>query len=268
MIGQSSGWGLIIGGGQHNTIQCNFIGTDATGTASHGNYEGGVNLNGAAYNLIGTNGDGIHDEAERNLLSGNENGSYWGAAGIAIWGVGSDYNVVAGNYIGTDVTGTLPLGNTGGNNDGIGVWIGSQHNLIGTNGDGIADTAERNVIAANGLNGGIVISGTDAQFNVVAGNYIGTDVTGTQTLGFQVYGVSILGRASYNRIGTDANGIGDAAEGNLISGNPYAGVCIGDSDSSPVSYNTVFGNRIGVAAADLTPLGSEVGVLIESAVVH
>ena len=58
-------------------------------------------------NIIGTDNDSTNDTAERNLISGN-----W-QAGVRIE---ADANTVAGNYIGTDVTGTLDRGNSG---DGI-----------------------------------------------------------------------------------------------------------------------------------------------------
>jgi titin len=46
---------------------------------------------GAASNLVGTNGDGVNDVSERNLLSGNL------FAGVWITGQGTMGNAVAGN---------------------------------------------------------------------------------------------------------------------------------------------------------------------------
>ena len=68
--------------------------------------------NGAQSNVIGTNGDGKGDDAERNVISAN---AY---QGVYIGGAGTNLNVVAGNLIGVDETGTTAMGN--GNN---GVWI-------------------------------------------------------------------------------------------------------------------------------------------------
>ena len=72
--------------------------------------------------MIGTNGDGNGDAAERNVISGNA------SQGVYIGGTGTNFNVVAGNLIGVDITGANALGN--GNN---GVWIadGAQSNRIG-----------------------------------------------------------------------------------------------------------------------------------------
>ena len=59
-----------------------------------------------------TNGDGVADAAEPNVISGNLND------GIYLCDHGTEKNVVAGNFIGTDVTGTLALGNAG---HGVGI---------------------------------------------------------------------------------------------------------------------------------------------------
>ena len=61
-------------------------------------------------------------------------------------------------------------------------------NTVGTNGDGVTDASEGNVIAANG-NVGIEIQGTAATSNVVAGNSIGTDKAGDTGLGNHNTGV-------------------------------------------------------------------------------
>ena len=57
---------------------------------------------------IGTDGDGNFDIAERNVISGNS------AAGIIIGASSVTNAIIAGNYIGTDVSGLLPLGNSTG----------------------------------------------------------------------------------------------------------------------------------------------------------
>ncbi len=128
-----------------------------------GNSKNGVLItNGATNNFIGTNGDGVGDVAERNVISGNA------VAGIDINGAGTDSNVIAGNYIGVDVTGGNALGNgTPGQFVAPGVIIeaGAQGNRIGTNGDGLADAAERNIVSGN-VARGIVITdaGTDRKY--------------------------------------------------------------------------------------------------------
>ena len=67
------------------------------------------------------------------MVSGNTGfGGIWLA-------VDSSDNVIAGNYIGTDATGLAALPNA---KDGIHMKLGSNRNRIGTNADGIADTAK------------------------------------------------------------------------------------------------------------------------------
>ena len=104
---------------------------------------------------------------------------------------GGNDNVVAGNYIGTDPTGTTiaNLGNTGNNSSGIVFNYAGTGNTIGG-----SSAAARNIIAGSAYgirfyahgDPGNVVSG-----NVVAGNYIGTDVTGRVALG-NLLGVDLL----------------------------------------------------------------------------
>jgi hypothetical protein len=239
-------------GTNQNAVAGNFIGTDVSGNAALGNGNAGVRIHqGPQSNRIGTDGNGLADSAERNIISGNEHG-------VVIWDAGTLDNLVAGNRIGTDSSGTRALGN-----NTYGVWIGNgaQVNRIGTNGDGQADAEERNVIAAAGTSS-VKIEGLGTDRNIVAGNFIGTDATGKATLATPSspgIGVEIGLRASSNRIGTDGNGIADLAEGNLISGNGI-GVWILDDGTN---QNTIAGNGIGTDATGFASLGNGMGVLVE-----
>ena len=109
------------------------------------------------------------------------------AEGIRIEG---DGNTIQACFFGTDVTGTLDVGN------GIGIHIaGGDQNQIG----GTTDAA-RNLISGN--NGyGVRIVGGDA--NQVRGNRIGTRLDGTEALGNQV-GISIVTGSDNNTIGGTA----------------------------------------------------------------
>ena len=89
-----NGWPLLIYG-DNNVLAGDFIGTDPTGTTDK------PNLN-APYIDGNNNRIGGTTPADRNLLSGNAYGD------LSINGKG---NVVEGNYVGTDVTGTRPLFN-------------------------------------------------------------------------------------------------------------------------------------------------------------
>ena len=59
---------------------------------------------GASGNIIGDRGDGEKLGVERNILGGNA------AANVSLSGVGTDGNVVAGDFIGADVTGQVIRG--------------------------------------------------------------------------------------------------------------------------------------------------------------
>ncbi len=239
---------------RNNWIYGDFLGTDPTGTQALPNNEGVEIDGGATNNLVGTNGDGVNDTAERNLLSGNL------FAGVWITGQGTTGNAVAGNFIGTDVTGSVALDNgtqpvvdSLGNYFGGGVAIsaGASGNRIGTDGNSLDDVGERNVVAGSD-NDAIDIYGTGTEDNVVAGNFIGTDVTGTYWLGVAGDGVFLAEGASSNWIGVNPSG-GQAFhdEGNLISGNGE-GVQIFDS----ASFNVVAGNKIGTDVSGTVALGN------------
>ena len=60
----------------------------------------------------------------------------------------------------------------------------------------VADTAERNLISGNAGQGCFILGGPsdDTSHNVVAGNFIGTDVSGTSALGNGGAGVNIVRR--------------------------------------------------------------------------
>jgi Periplasmic copper-binding protein (NosD) len=137
-------------------------------------------------------------------------------------------NVIAGNYLGTDVTGTQALGNA------RGVLIsGGVDNLIGG-----TTAAERNVISGN-ITEGIFAIGTRT---LVQGNYIGTDVTGTAALG-NSSGLLLIGVD--NTVGGTADGAG-----NLISGNRTDGV------DTTGTRTLVLGNFIGTDFTGTRALGN------------
>jgi hypothetical protein len=212
-------------------VQGNRIGTNAAGTAVIPNVRGVEIYNSASGNTIG----GTVASAA-NLISGNTSN------GILI--VGSD-NTVQRNSIGTDVSGTLDLGN---GQHGIQIIGGASNNLIGgASGDG-------NVISGNNLNGvDILHSGTSG--NRVDGNLIGLDVTGTVDVGNTSFGVAIAQGAS-------GNIIGEVGGGNVISGNDGAGVRIVDNGTN---NNLVQVNYIGLDVTGTLPRpNSAEGVILDA----
>ncbi|HST27621.1 MAG TPA: hypothetical protein VLK26_04560 [Rudaea sp.] len=101
-------------------------------------------------------------------------------------------NRISGNYIGTDVTGSVAMGNQGGA-DGVDINANpgpASGNFVGW--DGVGDpTLMRNIISGfTGSTLGGVNMVVGAQGNVVAGNYIGIGATGAP-LGNGQYGISM-----------------------------------------------------------------------------
>ena len=232
-----------------NVLQGNIIGLDVSGTYAIANVNGTAITDGASANLIGTDGDGVGDERERNVISGNSQ------YGLRIR-TNADENAVAGNYFGTDLAGRLAIGNT---TNGIEILSGSSGNRIGT--DGSPDSfnfTERNLISGNGQFG-ILIQNAGTELNVIAGNYIGTDVFGSVAVGNVADGIRIQAGASNNVVG-GATEIPGTGRGNVVSGNQQRGIGIFTGHS-----NTIAGNVIGLNANGTSRLGNSFqGVQIAS----
>ncbi len=230
-----------------NYIQCNFLGTDATGSSNMANLRG-VDINSASNNVIGSDGTARAYFA-RNLISGNQFGQV-DTRGNALSG-----NRISGNFIGTDATGTAAMSNQPGGGVDISANPGpASGNFIGW--DGIGDPAlMRNIISGfTSSSYAAVTMVVGAQGNHVSGNFIGTDVTGSVAIP-NFFGVALGSNSSvYNNIiGND--GTQDAASArNVISGNSFAGVDINAANGT--HDNAVIGNYIGMNAAGKAPLGN------------
>lgn len=211
--------GVDLYNSDYITIENNYIGLLDDGTTASGN-EHGVFI------------EGSHNRVLNNVISGNT------LDGVHIQKKSYDqspstYNVIAGNKIGTDASGTLARPNS----VGIKLVTGSDYTVIG------GDTAgERNLISGNTYSGIDIPTGDTLGVQII-GNYIGTNVMGTAALP--------------NRDGiTVANGqavtIGGASpnEGNLISGNTNRGIYL------HTGGHTVSFNKIGTNAAGSAPLGN------------
>jgi hypothetical protein len=132
----------IIGGllATGNEVQGNLIGTNITGNAALGNSGDGVDINQAEANTIGGT-----VTAARNVISANV------GDGVVIFGTDAADNKVQGNFIGTDVSGNAPLGNS----DGVVISSGNGSTI----GSAIGGTAGGNLIAHNRQDGVIVFGG-------------------------------------------------------------------------------------------------------------
>jgi len=195
-----------------------------------------------------------------------------------IGGAAKGRNVVQGNYLGTDATGTLDFGN---GSNGIYV-VGSASHLI-----------ESNVISGNGTNG-IVLSGSETQGVRITRNVIGMKVTGTEGLANAGEGIELDGGAHDNMIGGSTislanfisgntfdgigmftgshhntvqnNFIGTDSTGNSAVANSGNGIVLNDSDHNQILDNVVSGNTFdgvtlfGSAATNNTLAGNKIGV--------
>ena len=201
VINRFNGSGIVISIKGGNSVQGCYVGTSANGFAAQGNSGTGIRVVDSDSNMIG----GITTSA-RNLISGNSD------YGIKI--VSGSNNSVQGNFIGTNVSGSLALANTLG-----GVYLASPNNTIGGTVAGA-----RNVISGN-FTSGVFLFGSSASGNSILGNYIGTDVNGTAFLG-NYYGV-YLQDAPSNIVGGKI-----AGARNVISGNQVYGVYVTGSMAS------------------------------------
>jgi hypothetical protein len=226
---QYAGIAIVGSGARRNRIVGNFLGTDPTGSESRPNDNGIVIYLGAADNLVGG-----PEPSDGNLISGcRVDGIYINQ---------SDSNVVAGNTIGLDRTGTKALGN-----GKFGILIANaNHNRIGGSLAG-----ERNVISGNGQAGIVIGFDKNTRYNSIIGNYIGTDISGKIPYANNGGGIEVSNGANNNRIGGTLPG-----ESNLISGNTGYGIYI---FTSMTDSNLVEGNQIGTDFSGLAALPNSSG---------
>ena len=115
--------------------------------------------------------NGPNGQVIRNVIAGGANG---------IFLQGSSGKVARGNYVGTDVTGTVVLGLSQSAMD-----VSGTNHVVGGSAPG-----DGNVLAGADFYQGLVLAGSG---HVVQGNFIGTDVTGTLDLGNHRLGISATG---------------------------------------------------------------------------
>lgn len=294
VIAGNGGSGINLNGSSanNNTIQGNYIGLNATGTAALANAGDGITFNGAPNNQVGGT-----DSGAGNVISGNSK------AGIYLNTSGSAGNRVEGNRIGTDAAGLAAIGNqfagltlnaavsnqigglvaaarnliAGNRQDGIYVTGGTgnriQGNFIGVNKNGTAalsnawtgvtlENTTFNTVSGEpdstravvSANGsiGIWLKGVSARSNAVTGVFVGTGVGGTNMIGNVSDGVRLTDSGA-NRIGGAT-----AGERNLLSGNGYvAGVGAGLLlEGVSATNNLIKGNFLGTAWPGTAPLAN------------
>lgn len=289
--------GIRIGAGSGETIQGNYIGIRATGSAAIPNGGQGIDVGTGTHTIGGTSTN------SRNVISGNS------GAGIRLDSGPS--TTIQGNYVGTDPSGTLALPNhfgieddssrsvtIGGAVTGAGNLISGnaaggividysldpgqggdviQGNLIGTTSNGLASLfnggagvsiAHSNpvqiggsTVAARNVLSGNVGQGISvlglASGVTIRGNYIGLDRNGSGALPNTAEGISLNSAGSVTIGGTGSG------EGNVISGNTQDGVRVLGSTSTTLVFQ---GNLVGLDAAGTAARGNgRAGLRVDAA---
>ncbi len=221
---------ISLESGVGHVVQGNLIGTDAAGTKELPGGAPGAGISATSANVT----VGGTSASARNVIAGNGYG--------IIAGPGM---TIQGNFIGTDVTGTLPIANV------AAIAISSPNVIVGGSAAGAG-----NVIAASSGNppsiqGGIFFFGGGGTGAVIQGNFIGTDPNGTIDLGNRIYGI-------YQPFGATIGGTAPG-EGNIIAFNGGgAGILVAGASVG----NRIRGNRFydnGTVGIDLAGASSGFG---------
>ncbi len=158
-------------------------------------------------------------------------------------GAGCSSNVVQGNFLGTDLSGTIRVGN---------IWEGIYLEQASTNLIGGAAGGAGNVISGNYARG---INFSNASWNVVQGNLVGTAADGTNNLGNQLHNVDLQLGSANNVIGGTAPGAGNRF---AYAQGVYCGVRVRTGAANNfISGNAIFSN--GALGIDLDPTSGGAG---------
>jgi parallel beta-helix repeat protein len=241
--------------GRPNEVTANFLRVELDGEAA-----------GLASGLVISGGNSVVTGLAINRFGGN---------GIHLHTIGG--NKVVGNFLGTDISGTLDLGNHA---NGVLVSGGAGNRIGGLT--GTPGTGAGNLISGNDDNGislhwdRIVprIEGTVVQGNVIGLNAAGTKPLGNTHAGFRTAdagaliggtdpmarnvissneaGIRLSNSGSDHGVVIQGNFIGTDVTGRLARGNTGVGVTVGSAPGTRVggaefgAGNVISGNRIGV----------------------
>jgi hypothetical protein len=232
-----NGTGILLEGANENTIQGNLIGL-TLGTNSFvalPNTGDGIWLNSSNNNTIGG------EFEERNIISGNTK------SGVLLSN-GSANNTLFGNLIGTDDLGTTAIPNGQG---GVQIINGANNNTI------TGSTFTQSIISGN-TGYGVLISDATTSNNKIFKSLIGVGDDGTTAVPNTQGGILIRNDANQNVIG-------EANQGNVISGNTGYGVRVGGSSGfTQTNQNKIIGNVIGLSSDGTEKVANtQGGVLID-----
>jgi hypothetical protein len=209
------GAAIAARGGSGSKIEGCFIGITTDGTTARPNGRG-VDVTTSGTSVGGTS------PAQRNVVSGNA------LAGILATRDGS---LIAGNYVGTDATGTHAVPNA------AGIQFGGMHttSLVGGTAPGAANLISGNLF---GIGLGAAPHGIFSGFTegvTVQGNLIGTAANGVDPLGNN-QGIVISG--SNNLIGGST-----ASAGNIVAFNELNGVRVREGTGNSILSNSIYANN-------------------------
>ncbi|MDO8955221.1 MAG: cadherin-like domain-containing protein [Gammaproteobacteria bacterium] len=245
---ESYGANLTIGGttaADRNVISGNtsayniYLASGANGTVVQGNY---IGLNAAGNATFSTTNSAYGIMVESSSTNITIGGTAAGAGNVisgfttrGVWVTTTGTTTVQGNYIGTNATGSVDLGNTE-----YGLYVDDSGTVI------IGGTAAGagNVVSGNN-GGGIYVGNTGGA--TIQGNIVGLNAAGTAALGNTGVGIYVA------TSGASAIGGNTVAARNIVSGNSSHGIQV---TSSPAAGHSIKGNYIGVGSDGTTLLGN------------
>ncbi len=151
---------------------------------------------------------------------------------IRLYEDGADRNLIVGNFLGTNASGTFQAASDWGAGHGVHVVSGSSFNRIGT-----PDPADRNIISGNAYVG-IRLDNENTNGNVIQNNIFGLTPNGNANLSNGKMCVDIQWGPSNNIVGGT-----DPGQRNVCSGHVYAGLDL--SHMTSTSNNYLVGNYVG-----------------------
>ncbi|NBC85514.1 MAG: hypothetical protein GVY25_04915, partial [Bacteroidetes bacterium] len=230
------------------TVTYCYVGIDVDGTTAAGNGDNGLEISadgayiGATVSsaIVGFTVDG------RNVISGNA------GDGVDVF---ASNTTISENYIGTSADGDAAVGN---GENGVEVRSGTDNDIGFVSSSFLNTFYLGSVISGNTENGIFLSGGTSS----VLGNNVGTSADGQSDLPNDT-GIAV--ESNGNTIGPGS----DTSARNVISGNTFNGIRLGNGGSStPADDNTILYNRIGVTGDASGTLGNgqssnEAGVRID-----
>ncbi len=266
-ISTGGGYGVALASGSGHRVQCNHLGVNGPGDAGLSTLGYGVLIEGPTSGaVIGTDGDGVDDLAERNVF---------GNCAFGIYNNANDSSWIAGNFFGFLADGVTEQQNS------ISIYMrqSSTKNLVGTNEDGLSDDLERNIVGNSFTRGVWIKPGTypDTQ-NRVVGNWIGLDVEGNPApnsigieladigvdhhirgnrIEYNITGLEVADRVTLSRtsmcnsIAGNATGVRHLGTADLTLENAWWGAADGPSGVGPGSGDAVV--VTGAGSVDFTP---------------